>query len=240
MKTLVVLPSYNERENIMKLMESILASAPDLKLCIVDDSSPDGTSELVETGTSEMKDRVHLITRNRKGGRGNAVREGLLWGMHCGKAYEAFVEMDCDFSHEPAAIPRGLQLLRSGYDVVLGCRYPDGVIIGWPLGRRFFSFLANFLARILIQWSIPDYTNGFRFYSARAVQVLLRHPQKHTGYIYLSESLSVLIHAGMRIGTFPICFRNRVRGKSNASLREIGSALGGILAIAWQHHMAKR
>jgi dolichol-phosphate mannosyltransferase len=240
MKALVVLPSFNERENIVRLVESILACGPDLQLCIVDDSSPDGTSELVKKAACPLKDRVHLITRNQKGGRGSAVRDGLRWGMRRRESFEAFVEMDCDFSHEPAAISRGLQVLRSGYDVVLGCRYPDGAIIGWPLGRRFFSFVANLLARILIERSIPDYTNGFRFYSAKAVQILLQHPQKHAGYIYLSESLSVLIQAGMRIGTFPICFRNRVRGRSNAGLREIGSALGGILAIAWQHHFAKR
>jgi len=102
------------------------------------------------------------------------------------------------FSHEPGAVPIGLQLLAAGNEVVIGARYPDGIIIGWPASRRVFSFLANGLARLLISWSIPDYTNGFRFYSPRAVDVLLRHAQQHKGYIYLSESLSVLLNAGLK------------------------------------------
>jgi dolichol-phosphate mannosyltransferase len=242
MKALIALPSYNERENIVQLTQAILDLDPDFHVCIVDDSSPDGTAQLLETerrARAGWTDRVELIVRSKKDGRGGAVREALSWGI-AQPGFAAFVEMDCDFSHEPSAIARGVALLQEGHDVAIGSRYPDGEIIGWPLSRRVFSFFANTLARALIDWSIPDYTNGFRFYSRRAAAELLEHQQKHKGYIYLSETLSHLLRAKMSIATFPIRFKNRERGVSNTSLREIRSALGGIFSIALDHRLGPR
>jgi dolichol-phosphate mannosyltransferase len=237
MKTLVVLPSYNEKDNIVALIESLLGQSNDIAVCVVDDSSPDGTSQLVANAIASRawQTRVHLITRSKKNGRGGAVRDGFKWGLDSNRSFSVFVEMDCDFSHEPTAVNTGLKMLEGGLDVVIGARYPRGTIIGWPLSRRVFSFFANTLARLLINWKITDYTNGFRFYSKRAVSELFLHEQKHKGYIYLSESLSQLLKAGMSVGTFPIVFKNRERGVSNTSMREIKSALGGILEIAWEH-----
>jgi len=240
MKTLIVLPSYNERSNIVELVRAILAADPDHEVCVVDDSSPDGTAaHVAERAANEalLAGRVHLIERPKKDGRGGAVREGFAWGLAQGR-FQAFVEMDCDFSHEPSALATGLALLAQGHDVVIGARYPDGTIVGWPLQRRVFSFLANTLARTLIDRSIHDYTNGFRFYRPVAVQTLLEHQQRHKGYIYLSETLSISLRNGHRIGSFPIHFKNRERGVSNTSLREVRSALGGILSIAFRHHTA--
>ena len=241
MRALVVLPSYNESLNIVSLIDALLSLTPDVSACVVDDSSPDGTGRLVEQAIRERPawaGRVHLITRARKDGRGGAVRAGLAWGVESG-GFDAYAEMDCDFSHEPGAVPAGLQLLAAGKDVVIGARYPAGTIVGWPASRRIFSFLANGLARLLIDWSVPDYTNGFRFYSPRAVAVLLSSAQQHKGYIYLSESLSMLLRAGMKVAYFPIRFQNRERGESNTDLAEIGSALKGIFSIAWLHHFPR-
>ncbi len=164
MKTLIVLPSYNEAENIVRLVEALCEGHPDRHVCVVDDSSPDGTARIVEEAIASRpgwRDRVSLVVRTEKSGRGGAVREGFRRNADAG--YEAFVEMDCDFSHAPEAVDEGLSLLAEGYDVVIGARYPNGTIIGWPLSRRVFSFCANTLARTLIDWSIADYTNGFRF-----------------------------------------------------------------------------
>lgn len=238
MRTLVVLPSYNERDNIVLLVGSILQLQPTAVVCAVDDSSPDGTAGALRAAI-EIHDwggRVHVIVRDRKEGRGGAVRAGLLWGLGQERSFDAFVEMDCDFSHEPEALAEGLARLEQGNDVVIGARYPGGTIIGWPLTRRVFSFLANGLARVLIDGRVSDYTNGFRFYSPRAVELLLASPQRHTGYIYLSEALSQLLRAGMRVDSFAIRFKNRERGASNTSLREVRAALTGIFQIAWQHH----
>ena len=237
MKTLVVLPSYNEALNIVQLIERIVASDATYDVCVVDDSSPDGTAAQVAEAKQERPawhERVTLIVRSKKDGRGGAVRAGFAWGVEQAR-YQAFVEMDCDFSHDPAALPRGLELLASGYDVVIGARYPDGTIIGWPPSRRVFSFCANLLAKTLIDRSIADYTNGYRFYNPKAVDELLKHEQRHKGYIYLSEMLSHLLRAGCKVAAFPIVFRNRDRGVSNTSLNEIVASLRGIVGIAWKH-----
>lgn len=240
MKTLVVLPSYNERDNIVRLVDDIVTRYPESRVCVVDDSSPDGTADRLRVAIDEhpaWASRVHLIVRGKKDGRGGAVRAGFAYGVAQQFAFDAYVEMDCDFSHEPEAIARGLSLLQQGNDVVIGGRYPAGTIIGWPWPRRAFSFLANNLARALIDPAVHDYTNGFRFYSPRAVQLMLEHEQRHTGYIYLSESLAQLLRANMRVGSFPIRFRNRERGVSNTSLKEVRAALKGIVQIAWEHRV---
>jgi dolichol-phosphate mannosyltransferase len=242
MKTLIVIPSYNESQNVLAMVEAILALDPEHFVCIVDDSSPDQTSELVGSEIKrriEWQRRVNLIQRQTKDGRGGAVRDGFLWGLDTGEGFEAFVEMDCDFSHDPKSIAQGLQLLGAGWDVVIGARYPNGVIVGWPTGRRIFSFCANTLARVLIEWSVPDYTNGFRFYTPKAVGVLSTSQQRYKGYIYLSESLSQLLRAGLSVRHFPIRFVNRQRGVSNTNLREVSASLTAIFVIAWQHHFAK-
>ena len=176
----------------------------------------------------------HAFQKRRRCG--GAVRDGFSWGLKNDPDLKYFIEMDCDFSHEPTAVPQGLAFLQNGADVALGCRYPDGTIIGWPLQRRIFSFFANFLAKRLIDSSIPDYTNGFRFYTRRAVEVMASFPQTYKGYIYLSESLSHLLRAKMTIKCFPTVFKNRQRGVSNTSLKEIFNALSGIFVIAKRHH----
>lgn len=241
MRFLVVLPSYNERDNIVRLVDDILTRYAGACVCVVDDSSPDGTADALRAAIAAHAGwpaRVHLIVRDKKDGRGGAVRAGMAYGLAQAEPFAALIEMDCDFSHEPEAIARGLELLTQGQgnDVVIGGRYPGGTIIGWPLHRRAFSFFANSLARVLIDPRVHDYTNGFRFYSARAVQLLLSFEQQHKGYIYLSESLSQLLQGRMRVASFPIRFRNRERGNSNTSLAEIRSALTGIFQIAWRHH----
>ena len=239
MKTLVVLPSYNESENIVNLIADIFKLYQDINVCVVDDNSPDKTYELVQKykDTLTNSNRLHLILRKKKDGRGGAVRDGIFWGI--GNGYDCFIEMDCDFSHHPDSIAKGISLLKE-YDVVLGSRYPDGEIIGWPLKRRIFSFFANLIARFLISWKISDYTNGFRFYNLKAAKVIVQNPQVHKGYIFLSETLSYFLKNKLRVACFPIRFVNRVRGESNTSFKEIGNALLGIFQIAWSHHFGKK
>jgi dolichol-phosphate mannosyltransferase len=245
MRALVVLPTYNEADNIERLLREILSLSPELSVCVVDDSSPDGTHEVVRHFHASLPPdearRIHRILRSHKDGRGGAVRAGIEWGLGSEDSVEAFVEMDCDFSHPPGEIPHGLEILREA-DVVMGSRYPDGKIVGWPWHRRAFSFLANLLARTLISWSVADYTNGFRFYTRRAAELMCSFPQRRKGYIYLSETIAHFLEAGYRLRSFPIVFVNRVRGKSNTSLREVAGAFFGIIAIAWRywrHHGCK-
>jgi dolichol-phosphate mannosyltransferase len=241
LRALVILPSYNEGKNIASLIGEILALEGRYSVCVVDDSSPDGTAEVIRQFRESKLDpsdreRVHLIVRAGKEGRGGAVRAGIEWGLARPKeeGFDAFVEMDCDFSHPPSDLPRGLDLLRES-DVVMGSRYPEGTIVGWPRRRRAFSLAANLLARTLIDWSIADYTNGFRFYTAKSAGLMCRLPQEHRGYIYLSETIAAFLKHGLRIRCFPIVFVNRQRGKSNTTIREVTSALSGLVRIAWRY-----
>ncbi len=242
MKTLVVLPSFNEITNIRELTDAILKIDADIDVCVVDDSSPDGTADLVLDlidNEAMWEGRVHLIVREGKGGRGGAVRDGFGWGISVG-GFDAFVEMDCDHSHDPSEMPDGLWLLEQGSDVVIGARYPDGEIIGWPMFRRVFSRIANYLARGLLEWSVTDYTNGYRFYTPRSAAALVDSPQQHTGFIYLSESLARLMRSGATVTTFPITFRERSGGKSSAGLGEVARALSGLFGIAWWYRVSSR
>jgi dolichol-phosphate mannosyltransferase len=240
--TLVVLPSFNESANIEALIDAILGLDRAIEVCVVDDSSPDGTADLVAgliDTDANWSGRVHLIVRQGKGGRGGAVRDGITWGIERG-GYGAFVEMDCDHSHDPVEMRTGLDLLAAGNDVVIGARYPHGTIVGWPRYRRVFSRLANYLARALLEWSVGDYTNGYRFYSPVSAKTLVAAPQQHTGFIYLSEALAYLMRSGSSVASFPITFRDRSGGESSADLREVATALAGLFSIAWWYRFSSR
>jgi dolichol-phosphate mannosyltransferase len=242
MRTLVVLPSYNESGNITRLMDEIISLNDHIHICVVDDNSPDGTPELVRSFISERdekeRSRIHLIVREKKSGRGGAVRHGFQWGLEEREDFDSFVEMDCDFSHPPGDIPTGIERLRN-HDIVIGARYPDGKIVGWPLSRKVLSYCANLLARALISWRVPDYTNGFRFYSREVAAFMCSIPQRHVGYIYLSETIAAFLKAGYRLNSFPIVFTNRTVGVSNTSPREVMTSLGGIFGIAWNYRFGR-
>ena len=235
MNALVVLPSYNESENILRLIEEIMRVQVNAYICVVDDNSPDGTAELVIDYKSRLSEKqrehLHLIVRDKKEGRGGAVRSGFEWGLESDLRFDAFIEMDCDFSHRPQDLMKGIEMLIQ-YQIVIGARYPDGEVIGWPVSRRLLSYCSNQLAGFLISQDIKDYTNGFRFYRREAVECLLSFAQTHHGYIYLSESLALLLKKGFNVGTFPIVFVDRERGQSNTTVAEVGKSLLGIFQIA--------
>lgn len=242
LKSLVILPTFNEKDNIAPLISTLLKADFPLDICVVDDSSPDGTLDVIRRYLQDhptLKSRVHLIVRPEKCGRGKAIRDGFMWGIHQEKTYDVFIEMDCDFSHDPQFLSRGVSLLQEGSDVAVGSRYPNGIIAGWPLHRKILSVFANLLAQLLISKSIYDYTSGFRFYRRHAVAYLLDRPQCYTGYIYLSETLAHLLKGRFRIRCFPITFMNRIKGKSNLSWTEVARSFTAILKIAWNYHYGK-
>jgi dolichol-phosphate mannosyltransferase len=239
MRTIIILPTYNELENIVSLSTAVLAQSEVFDVLVVDDNSPDKTSEEVQNfiNSRPQDGRMNLIIRDKKDGRGGAVRRGLEWAISSNK-YDAYVEMDCDFSHPPTDIQTGVNLLKTN-DVVLGCRYPNGKIIGWPFKRRVLSYFANILARALISRRITDYTGGFRFYNASAAKFLCSLPQKNKGYIYLSETLAHLLSHKFKIGSFPIIFVNRERGVSNTGFMEVFDSLKAIFLIGFEYKMSK-
>ena len=239
MNTLIILPTYNEADNIVELLGAIGDLSLNVDICVVDDNSPDGTSKLVSEyqKNSPFGENVHLITRKGKSGRGDAVRAGLYWGL-TSKSYNKFVEMDCDFSHHPKYLKTGIDML-DNCDVVLGSRYPDGRIEGWPLIRKILSFCSNILIRALLVWKNADYTNGFRFYNLKSAKRLCSVKQEYKGYIYLSETLAILLKEKFTIESFPIVFVNRVKGKSNTTMAEITNSLKAVFKIAIKFNFGK-
>ena len=226
-------------ENIVPLIQSILKQSNELQVLVIDDTSPDGTAQAVEKlkhENEQAKSRVHILSRGHKNGRGGAVWDGVSYGIN-NLDVDCFVEMDCDFSHDPLYIMQGLDLLNDGFDAVLATRYPNGSIIGWPISRRVLSFAANQLIRSLISRKYYDYTNGMRFYSKGAAENILQKGINYPGYINLTETLSILIRERSNIGAFDITFTNRSEGSSSLNARELMNALYSIFKIAISHHL---
>lgn len=229
-KILVVVPTYNERGNIEKLINTLFSLNRGLDILIVDDGN-DGTDELVremQRGNSHL----FLIKREGKGGRGSAVVEGLKWGLQ--KDYDYLVEMDADMSHDPIELPKLLEQAAPD-TMVIGSRYCRGSqIIGWPMKRRIFSKLANIYAGLVLGLGINDYTNGFRVYPRPPMERLNFAAVKSRGFIALSEIAYELSQLGAKFVEVPIRFVNRARGASSFSLKEIKESFLSVLKVKFR------
>ncbi len=232
-KTLITIPTFNEAENIGRLVERLLAMEESIEVLVVDDSSPDGTAEVVKAMEPQSAGRLHVIKRHGKGGRGSAVLEGFRFGLKGN--YELFFEMDADFSHNPEEISLFFKKIEEGYDMILGSRYlPESKIYDWGWKRTFFSRWANRYARLVLGIPMSDYTNGYRCYARRAIEVLDMNIIEAKGYVVLSEVAYQLYLRGFRIGEVPTIFVNRHRGISNLSSHEIKEAFMSVLRIRFK------
>jgi dolichol-phosphate mannosyltransferase len=228
-KTLIIIPTFNERDNIAALGEELLSRPEGLDVLVVDDNSPDGTAAAARELAARYPGRLEVLCREGKGGRGGAVLAGLAWGM--ARDYDYLFEMDADYSHRPAEIPRFLDAARE-VDVVVGSRYlPASKIENWPLSRRIFSRIANEYARLLLRIPITDYTNGFRCYRRAAAAALEPEKINSSGYVVLSEVACQLHRKGFKFADVATAFVNRRRGASNLSAGEIVSAFLAVLRL---------
>jgi dolichol-phosphate mannosyltransferase len=226
---LIVIPTYNERENIVGLIDRIRELQPQADILVVDDSSPDGTADAVEEASARHGAYVRVLRRNGKGGRGSAVLEGFRMALEEG--YPLVMEMDADFSHRPEEIGHFLEKIKEA-DMVSGSRYlPGSEIHHWGWKRTFFSKWANRYAKLILGIPMSDYTNGFRLYTAGAVQSLNRHHIDTKGYVVLSEVAYQLHRLGKKIAEVPTIFVNRRRGISNLGFHEIHEAFFSVLRI---------
>jgi dolichol-phosphate mannosyltransferase len=231
--TLVIVPSYNERENIAVLLERLLQVSQDIDVLVVDDDSPDGTSRIVQSIADGSDGRVALLRRRRKGGRGSAVLAGFRYALD--RSYTFIFEMDADLSHPPEEIPLFLEKIVS-CDLVVGSRYlPGGEIHHWGRRRTLLSRWANRYARLVLRIPLTDYTNGFRCYRRSALEALDMDAIDATGYVVLSEVAYQLHRKGLRIAEVPTVFVNRRRGASNLCFREIKEAFLSVLRIRWAY-----
>ena len=228
MNIAIVIPAYNEKDNILKLVTEISKRLNESEIVIVDDSKEDKISELIR----DFKN-IKYVFRGKKLGRGSAVLEGLDYLINNSQA-EIFIEMDADYSHDPLELKQNLVLHKeNNYDLLISSRYlKKSKIINWPISRRVFSFLANKLARFLLGVPISDYTNGYRFYSKNAVKHITQNCGKiGDGFIILSEILVELYFNGFKVGETESKFVNRVRGESSVNFTEILNSFIGLLKI---------
>jgi dolichol-phosphate mannosyltransferase len=228
-RSLVVLPTYDEAQNILPLVEQILAADPGIDVVVVDDKSPDGTGDLVAR-RARQEPRLHLIPRRAKLGLGTAYLAGFRYGLD--HDYARVFTMDADFSHNPRYIPLMLAAVE-GHDLVIGSRYvPGGGIENWPIHRRLLSAFANFYARRLLRLPVRDCTSGFRCYTARVLRAVEPFEIRSSGYAFLEEMAFRVYRAGFAIGEIPIVFENRRAGSSKIDSREIYKAAWHVLATA--------
>ncbi|MFH1129666.1 MAG: polyprenol monophosphomannose synthase [Patescibacteria group bacterium] len=226
-KILIIIPSYNESENIIKLIDALFAENLGVDILVVDDSS-DNTADLVRD-KQIGEDRLFLIKRSKKSGRGTAVLEGFEFGLS-GK-YEFIAEMDADFSHDPREF-KSLVAVAEENALVIGSRYlKKSKVVGCSFVRRIFSRFANSYANIVLGIGIHDYTNGYRVYGRKALEKLDVNKIKGSGYMVLSEISYQLYKNGVKFIEVPTTFVNRKRGASNFSMKEVKEAFVSILRI---------
>jgi dolichol-phosphate mannosyltransferase len=221
MEKLVIIPTYNERDNIGPLLERLLALPFGLHMLVVDDGSPDGTAECVKS-LQARSDRVHLLERPGKMGLGSAYRDGFRYALERGAEY--IFEMDADFSHDPDAIGGFLEHA-DDYDVVLGSRYLHGVtVVNWPLSRLILSYSANVYTRVITGLPLRDATGGFKCFRRRALEAVRLERVKSDGYAFQIEMSFKCWKKGFRIKEIPILFVDRRAGVSKMNRRIVWEA----------------
>ena len=214
MKTLIISPTYNESKNISTLVKTVFSRNPGAHLLIVDDSSPDGTAEIVKKLQLNYPN-LFLETREIKDGLGKAYLFGFKWALK--KKYEIIVQMDADMSHHPKEIPHMINLLKEN-DLVIGSRYINGVsVINWPLKRLFLSFAANIYSRIVTGMPVKDATGGFKAWSANVLKSIRLEDIKSSGYSFQIEMNFRAWHKGFKLVEHPIIFIDRTVGESKMS-----------------------
>ncbi len=238
MRTLVVIPTYNEKDNIESLIREIHRHVPEADILIVDDNSPDGTWKLVEE-ISRRDPRVHLIKRPGKMGLGTAYVEGFKWALERG--YDVIVQMDADFSHSPEDIPRLLEEIRRGADFVVGSRYKSGVnVVNWPLKRLMISYFANVYARFMTGVPIRDLTGGFKAWRREVLESIDLDNIRSNGYSFQIEMNFKAYRRGFRPSEIPIIFYERRSGKSKFSRGIILEAALMVVRLALRRLLPER
>jgi dolichol-phosphate mannosyltransferase len=228
-RTLIVLPTFNEADNIVEVLQKLRAVVPEASVLVVDDSSPDGTADLVEEVAEEIGD-VSVMRRPAKSGLGSAYRDGFRHGLAAG--YDVMVEMDSDLSHDPAALPSLLAAAADGAALALGSRYiPGGSIPDWSWHRRALSRWGNRYAAAVLGIDVNDATSGYRAYRAEALAGIDFHTVQADGYSFQVEMAYRVLASGGRIVEVPISFTDRVRGESKMSSRIVVEAL--VLVTWW-------
>lgn len=231
---IVIIPTYNEKENIENIIRAVLGQKTDFDILIIDDGSPDGTGEIVKKLQKEFSGRLFLVERAGKQGLGTAYICGFKWAIE--RKYDYIFEMDADFSHNPTDLPRLYAACKEGgADVAVGSRYSNGVnVVNWPLGRVLMSYFASVYVRMVTGMKIADTTAGFKCYKRKVLETIQLDKVRFKGYAFQIEMKFTAYKFGFTIVEVPIIFVNRVLGVSKMNSSIFGEALFGVLQLKWR------
>lgn len=228
--SVVIIPTYNEKENIENIINAVFALPVMFDVLIIDDNSPDGTAAIVERMQKQWDGRLHLLKRSGKLGLGTAYIMGFKWCLNAG--YEFIIEMDADFSHPPKKLLELRQACLDGADVAIGSRYVSGVnVVNWPMGRVIMSYYASAYVRIVTGMNVRDTTAGFVCYRRNVLEAIDLDKIHFKGYAFQIEMKFTAFKMGCRIKEVPIIFVNRVLGTSKMNSSIFGEAVFGVLQL---------
>ena len=232
--SIVIIPTYNEKENIEKIIRAIFALEKSFHILVIDDGSPDGTAAIVSRLIStEFEGRLHIVERSGKLGLGTAYIAGFKWALE--HDYEYIFEMDADFSHDPHDLPRLYAACKDeGYDVANGSRYVSGVnVVNWPIGRVLMSYFASKYVRLVTGFNVHDTTAGFKCYKRRVLQTIELDKIRFKGYAFQIEMKYTAYKIGFKIKEVSVIFVNRQEGVSKMSGGIFGEAFFGVMKLRW-------
>lgn len=238
-KTLVIIPTYNEADNISRLIVELIVLDKDLDLLFVDDNSPDGTAIIIKQAQKDYKGRIHLIEREGKQGLGSAYVAGFTFALE--QKYEFICEMDADFSHDPQELPKLIQAVQKGEaDLAIGSRYHNGIsIINWPLSRLILSYSANMYARIITGLPVKDTTAGFKCFRRSVLESIPLNKIKSNGYAFQIEMHYRAWVRGFKLQEVAIIFRERQVGVSKMSKAIIFEAVWMVWGLKLRHWLRR-
>jgi len=230
-KSLVIIPTYNEKENIREILDRVLSLKPQFHVLIVDDNSPDGTAEIVNGIKQQYSERLFLESRAGKMGLGTAYIHGFRWALK--NDYDYMFEMDADFSHNPDDLPRLLEAcVEFGADLSVGSRYcKGGKVQNWPMSRVMLSYFASLYVRLITWVPVADTTAGFVCYSRKVLEAINLSSIRFVGYAFQIEMKYAAWKLGFKISEVPIVFTDRIKGKSKMSMKIFKEAFTGVLII---------
>jgi len=228
--SLVLIPTYNEKENIEKIIRKVFSLATPFHVLIIDDGSPDGTADIVKNLQKEFPENLFIEERKGKLGLGTAYIHGFNWALK--HAYDFIFEMDADFSHNPKDLPRLREACQNGADVAIGSRYIKGVnVVNWPMGRVLMSYFASVYVRMVTGIAIKDATAGFKCYRKQVLQTIQLNKIKFVGYAFQIEMKFTAIKHGFNVVEIPIIFTDRTEGTSKMSPRIFREAFLGVIQL---------
>jgi Glycosyltransferases involved in cell wall biogenesis len=240
--SIIIIPTYNERENIENIIRAIFGLEKVFHVLIIDDGSPDGTADIVKHLQTEFPEELHLLQRPKKMGLGTAYISGFKWSLD--RHYNYIFEMDADFSHDPKDLPRLYKACsEEGGDVAIGSRYVTGVnVVNWPMGRVLMSYFASKYVRVITGMPIHDTTAGFKCYRRNVLETIDLDNIHFRGYAFQIEMKFTAYKCGFKIVEVPVIFVNRVKGTSKMNSSIFGEAVFGVIRLklfSLFHHFPK-